>query len=92
MPSQFAYRSGHRNVMRRRREWFEAMVEASLVLWWIPVGLVPTVADAYERMQLLRRLGPTPDAFTFRSPFAAPSSPATAAPIPDDWRCPPSSS
>lgn len=33
----FAYRSGHLEAMRRRREWFERHVEAHLVLWWVPM-------------------------------------------------------
>ena len=31
--ADFAYRSGHVAVMRRRLEWFERMVEAYLALW-----------------------------------------------------------
>jgi hypothetical protein len=40
-----------------------------MVLWWVPAGHIPTVAEAIERLELLRRDGPTPAAFTFRSPF-----------------------
>ena len=69
--SAFVYRSPHRDVMRGRGQWFEKMAEAYLVLWWIPAGTIPTPADAQERLATLRRDGPTPDAFTFRSPFAA---------------------
>jgi hypothetical protein len=31
----FVYRSGHVDVMRRRREWFEPM-KPYMVLWWVP--------------------------------------------------------
>ena len=33
----FVYRSGHVDVMRRRREWFEPM-KPYMVLWWVPAG------------------------------------------------------
>src|SRR3954452_10325804 len=64
----FVYRSAHRDVLRGRYEWFERATEPYLVLWWIPADTVPTIADAVERLMLLRSNGPSPDAFTFRSP------------------------
>ena len=30
----------------RRREWFQRMAEAYLVLWWVPVGELPSLEDA----------------------------------------------
>ena len=67
----FVYRSRHADVMRRRREWFEQMAEAFVVLWWIPAGHVPTLDEAKERLALLDAKGPGPDAFTFRAPVEA---------------------
>ncbi|WP_037687120.1 DUF3291 domain-containing protein [Streptomyces durhamensis] len=67
----FSYRSGHLEVMRRRREWFERHVEAHLVLWWIPAGHLPTVDEALERLADLRANGPSPSAFTFASSYTA---------------------
>jgi Domain of unknown function (DUF3291) len=68
----FTYRSPHRDVLGRRREWFEKPVDAYLVLWWIPAGTLPTVDDAKARLEWLRRDGPSPEAFTLRSPFPSP--------------------
>jgi hypothetical protein len=67
----FTYRSGHLEVMRRRREWFERHVESQLVLWWVPVGHLPTVGEALERLADLRAHGPSPRAFTFASSYTA---------------------
>lgn len=67
----FTYRSGHLEVMRRRREWFERHVEAHLVLWWIPAGHLPTIGEALERLADLRAHGPSPRAFTFTSSYTA---------------------
>jgi len=61
----FVYRSGHTEVMKRRREWFEKPMEAYQVLWWIPAGHIPSIDEALERLAQLRREGPTPRAFTF---------------------------
>lgn len=68
----FTYKSAHRRVMRRRREWFSTMVEAHLVLWWTSPGLLPTLHDAKARFDLLRAHGPSPEAFTFREAFPPP--------------------
>ncbi|MFS0692849.1 DUF3291 domain-containing protein [Streptomyces nitrosporeus] len=76
----FTYRSGHLEVMRRRREWFERHVRAHLVLWWVPAGHIPTVEEALERLADLQAHGPSPRAFTFASSYTA----AEAAPyLPD---------
>lgn len=60
----FVYGGAHVRVMRRRREWFARMGEASTACWWVPAGSVPTVAEAGRRLALLRALGPSPEAFT----------------------------
>jgi len=65
----FTYSTGHVDTLRGRREWFERPTAAHLVLWWVPAGHRPTVDEALERLELLRRDGPTPAAFTFRVPF-----------------------
>ncbi len=73
---EFTYRSGHIEVMRRRREWFEASSGPYMVLWWIPAGHVPTVDEAMARLAHLRAHGPTAHAFTFKQRFAAPGDDA----------------
>jgi len=65
----FVYSTDHVGVMRRRRGWFERMGEAFLALWWVPVGHIPTVKEAEERLDHLRDRGPPPHAFTFRQHF-----------------------
>ncbi len=69
---QFVYRSGHVQPLRDRKQWFEPIEGPILVLWWIPVGHIPTVEEAQERLQLLKDRGPSAEAFTFRAPFPPP--------------------
>jgi hypothetical protein len=64
--AEFTYRSGHREFLRRRRDFFEAPTDAILVLWWIPDGHLPTMEEAMARLDHLREHGPTAHAFTFR--------------------------
>jgi len=84
---EFVYRSGHLDVMRRRREWAEHIAEAHLCLWWIEVGTTPTVEEAKERLHHLRSHGPTPKAFTFKRQFPADSD-ARSVEDDDRWLCP----
>jgi len=67
----YVYRSAHNEVMALRKLWFDRMLEAYSVLWWIPAGTVPTIAQADERLQCLRHNGPGAEAFTFKQIFAA---------------------
>ena len=65
----FVYTTAHVQVLRQRREWFEQLATSHMVLWWVPAGHIPTIEEALERLDRLRAEGPTPTAFTFRSPF-----------------------
>lgn len=70
---RFVYQSAHVEIMRRRREWFARMA-VYMVLWWVPAGHHPTVAEAVARLEHLRKHGPSPEAFTFGEAFAAPDA------------------
>ena len=80
----FVYRSGHVEIMRRRDEWFHPM-EVFMALWWVPAGHQPTAAEGLARLARLERDGPSPDAFTFRTPHPAPD--ATTSPLPILDKC-----
>ena len=72
--SSYAFRSGHAEIMRRRREWFKPMSADHAVLWWVARGHRPSLAEAKERLEHLRRHGATPYAFTFKNAFPAPGA------------------
>jgi heme-degrading monooxygenase HmoA len=82
----FVYGPQHGAVMRQRKQWFETM-RIYTCAWWIPVGTIPTPAEAIARLDLLERLGPTADSFTVQRPFPAPDS-VVAPDVRDDWTCP----
>lgn len=84
----FMYQGQHRELLARRREWFERMREAMTVLWWVPAGHRPTVAEAEERLLHLRAHGPTPYAFTLRTSFPAQGVEPVAVDVPEDLGCP----
>ncbi|GII78139.1 hypothetical protein Sru01_31210 [Sphaerisporangium rufum] len=75
----YVYRTAHLEYLRRRREWFEHLGEPTVVMWWIPEGYTPTLAEGMARLDLLRAQGPGPDAFTFTD-FHQPPTPAATTP------------
>lgn len=70
----YVFRSAHIEIMRRRKEWFSRVKDATVVLWWVPRGHLPSVEEAKARLEQLRDHGPTPDAFTFKRSFPAPDA------------------
>ena len=86
--SKYVYQSAHVEIMRRRKEWFERMREAYVVLWWVPKGHRPTPSEAIAKLELLRAHGPTRDAFTFRSAFPPPDAAQSGAPFSFGSECP----
>lgn len=84
----WAYGGVHREVLRRRRDWFHRVGESTFALWWVPTGYRPSTDEAEERVRLLREKGPTPVAFTFRHFYGPPDGDQSASASGRiDWRC-----
>jgi Domain of unknown function (DUF3291) len=71
----FAYRSDHKLVLRRRRDWFRPWDGPHLVLWWVPDGHEPTLDEGLDRLEQLRAVGATAAAFDFKHPFGPDGAP-----------------
>src|SRR5258706_6676653 len=72
--NHYVYKTAHVEVMRRRKEWFQRMSQAYVVLWWVAKGHRPAAEEPIERLELLRKHGPTPAAFTYPQAFLAPDA------------------
>ncbi len=70
---RFVYQGLHGQVLDRRSEWFEESRGPAYVLWWVPAGHRPDLAEAKQRLEYLAEHGPTPRAFTFKEPFPPPA-------------------
>jgi hypothetical protein len=66
----YVYQSRHVDFLRRKKEWFDKLGSVHFVMWWIPVGHTPTVAEAKAKLEHLAAHGETVEAFTFRNVFA----------------------
>jgi len=60
---RFVWQTVHKRFYGRKQEWFERMDGPHLVLWWIPQGHRPTIAEAVERLNHLKQHGSSDYAF-----------------------------
>lgn len=59
----FVWNTVHKRFYDRREEWFDAVEDLRLVLWWVPVGHRPGTAEAMARFRHLETHGNTDHAF-----------------------------
>jgi len=67
---EYVYRTVHVDLLKDRDAWFHKTSSAHQVLWWIPVGHIPTLEEAKAKLEILERDGPGPEAFTFSRPYS----------------------
>jgi hypothetical protein len=68
---KFVYKSDHRSILMRRKEWFEKLKEFAVGLWYVPKYSFPSVEDARFRLKYLNENGASPLCFTFAKRFLA---------------------
>jgi len=68
----YVYKSLHVELIRDREAWFNKMGAMHQALWWIPAGHIPGTQEAKDKLELLRKIGPSQDAFTFGKAFQKP--------------------
>ena len=56
----YAFRGWHRDVFKRRAEWF---VDSAATMWWVPAGHLPSLHECVARLAFHHRHGPSPYAF-----------------------------
>ena len=71
--ADFVYRSGHKDVLRHRRQWADCFDGVQSAMRWIRAETIPEPSDVVARLECLGRVGPSEYAFTFQSPFEAPA-------------------
>lgn len=65
----FLFKTEHAHFLKRKKEWFKSVKEATYVLWWIPQGHIPTLSEAKDKLAYLRTNGDTARAFSFKKLF-----------------------
>lgn len=59
----FVWNTIHKRVYQRRAEWFPPLGRPHFVMWHIPAGHIPTLAEAKERLDQLALNGPSEHIF-----------------------------
>ena len=60
---EFVYSPGHLEVLRQKKNWFHHMADATLALWWMPAGSLPTLDEAEAKIRQIRKNGPSQAVF-----------------------------
>ncbi len=60
---KFVWQTVHKQIYKKKDEWFEALGKMHLALWWVEAGHKPTVDEAKERLNHLNEHGSTDYAF-----------------------------
>lgn len=68
----FVYKTVHKELIQGRQTWFHKIPETHQVIWWVPAGHWPTLQEAKEKLDMIRKEGPTEKAFSFAKNFEAP--------------------
>ncbi len=61
----YVFHSRHREVFRQKNQWMAPMDKPHLVMWWVPAGEIPTVAESARRLKMLQVNGATRETFGF---------------------------
>ena len=64
---KYVWQTVHKRFYGRRHEWFEKMEERYFVMWWVPAGHRPTIAEAIERLEHLKANGASEYAFAWEN-------------------------
>lgn len=59
----FVWNTVHRQFFDKRAQWYDSIGNSNLVMWWVPVGHRPTVAEGLARFERLRGDGASDAAF-----------------------------
>jgi hypothetical protein len=62
----FVWNTVHRQFYERRAEWYDAVESLRLVMWWVPEGHRPGIAEAMERFRHLEAIGDSDFAFGWK--------------------------
>lgn len=63
----YVYRGFHRDVFRRRKEWFDS---SAVVLWWVDIAERPSLEEGKRRLDHYLLNGPSDVGFGFREVVA----------------------
>lgn len=69
---EFTYKTFHKEIMKRQKEWFQKYGTAHYALWWIKAGGFPKEQEALDKLDYLQKNGASVEVFNFKEVFDKP--------------------
>lgn len=70
---RFTYREPlHVEGMKALRDWVDRSQGPTMVMWWVERGTRVGLDEAWQRLAMLRSIGPTAEAFSLQTRFPCP--------------------
>lgn len=60
---RFTFGTVHAQIYKKRENWFTPMQERHFVMWQVPIGHQPTLAEAMSMLAKINAEGPSDDVF-----------------------------
>ncbi len=60
---RFVFATVHQRIYARREEWFPRAGVPTFVMWPVAAGHIPSLDEAFSRLDMLRNDGPSDEAF-----------------------------
>jgi hypothetical protein len=73
--SNFVYNTVHSYFLRNKKQWFDDRGPSQFIMWWIPIGELPTLDIVKEKLEHQEKHGNTPKAFSIKQMFDAQGNP-----------------
>ncbi len=65
----FTFGTVHNYFLKNRNKWMDRVDKTQFVMWWIPVGHIPTEQEAIGKLEILEKHGALPNAFNWQTQF-----------------------
>ena len=62
---KYVWQTVHKRIYNQKGKWFETPKEAHFVTWAVEEGHIPTLAEAFERLDHLKQIGPSDQAYAW---------------------------
>lgn len=66
----FTYKSGHVEILKKKKEWFSKIQMQYMGCWYVPEGYVPIHQEGKQRLNYFNKHGCRPYAFSFKDKFS----------------------
>lgn len=67
--SNFVYSTVHSYFLRNKKKWFDLAGPSQFIMWWIPIGEIPTLTMVKEKLLYHEKHGDTPHVFSTKEMF-----------------------